>query len=133
MVAAVVACLGVVLSWYLGTTVLGWSDVSVFLGIVASNFAGMVALLSTLNLEKTRWIRTHVLRGSLQTWGLFLTLYFGLLLGLTPGLREMHPFLVEIFPLIMTTGFTILIFGPIQDRLVAADQRRQRLRMGTSR
>ena len=115
MVAPVVACLGVVLSWYLGTTLLGWTDVSVFLGILASNFAGMVALLSTLNLEKTKWIRARILRGSLQTWALFLTLYFGLLVGLTPGLRVLHDFGVLVFPLIMTTGFTIILFGPLQD------------------
>lgn len=133
MVAGCVAFLGVILSWYLGTTQLGLSTFTILLGILVSNGAGMTALLSTLKLERTAWVRTNILRGPIQTWTYFLTVYFGLLIGLFPPLQESQGFALLVLPLIFTTGFTILAFGPLQDGIIAREQRRFRLRVGITR
>lgn len=133
MAALIIGCLGVVASWIVGTRFAGIDTMTVFWGVGASNIAGMTALLTTLKLERTHWIRTRVLRGSIPTWIVFLSLYFGILVGFCPILRNWDSFILMIVPLIMTTGFTILAFGPIQDRRVARDQRRQRLHVGTTR
>jgi hypothetical protein len=117
--------LGAASAWLVGTRVLGLEDVEALRCVGASNAAGMAALLVTMQAERTVWVRRRLLTRGLYTWVLFLSTYFGMLLALAPALRSGRTFLILIFPVILSTGFTILAFGPIQDRIVARQQRRR--------
>ena len=118
--------LGVALTSYVGTQVLGLHWEAPLRCILATNIAGLAALLITLRAEKTPWMRSRVIYRPLWTWVLFLSVYFGTLLGFAPEMRVGRQFAWLILPVILSTGFAILVFGPIQDRLVARAQRRAR-------
>ena len=108
---------GSISAWWLGTQVLALTDWNSLLCVLASNGAGMAALLLTLQSERRPWIRRHVLTRSWRTWTFFLSIYFGGMLLIAPPLREPRILAWLAIPLMASTGFTILIFGPIQDRL----------------
>jgi hypothetical protein len=128
-VAAVNGVLGVVLAFIVGRAVLELEYLSIVQAILASCLAGMAALLVTLRAERTPWIRRHALNRQSRTWAVFLLIYFGGMVGVAPHLNPLHSprvFLWMVLPLILCTGFTIIAFGPLQDRIVARIQRRAR-------
>ena len=94
--------------------------------VLVSTLAGLVALTTTLQAEKNVWLKKFLLNRSLKTWALLLLIYFGSLLIFCPQLREGQTFLLMAIPLVLTTGFSILLFGPIQDRIVSRSQRNSR-------
>ncbi len=94
--------------------------------VLVSTLAGLVALTTTLQAEKNAWLKKFLLNRSLKTWALLLVLYFGSLLTFCPLLREGRTFLLMAIPLVLTTGFSILLFGPIQDGIVSRSQRNSR-------
>jgi hypothetical protein len=94
--------------------------------IFVSNLAALVSLLTTLQAERTQWLRKFVLNRSLKTWSVLLFVYFGILFFFCPMLRDGKTFLLMIVPLVLATGFSILVFGPIQDRIVRRNQRNSR-------
>ena len=99
------------------------------LSLFASNFAGLVALVLTLRIER-RLERFKIwLNRSFVTWSVLITLYFSILLACAPVLREGKVLLSLLLPLILSTGFSLIVFGPIQDFLVRREQRNQ---LGTS-
>ncbi len=118
---------GVLITWYISTRILGFHTAEALRAILSSVIAGWVALYSILRLEHIVVIRKRVFRGSIGTWVVFSSTYFGVLLALIPQIRDLDHFLILVMPLIMTTGITIVSFGPIQDRWVAKRQRRARL------
>ncbi|MDR3608913.1 MAG: hypothetical protein P4M08_16230 [Oligoflexia bacterium] len=122
------ALFGTVLAWGVGTRFLDLSLEDVGLCILAAQIAGLLALLFTLRAEKNPLIRRYLMNRSLKTWGVFLTLYFGTILWIAPVMRNLHNWLWLTAPLMLTDGFCILIFGPIQDRWVRHDQRRAAIR-----
>lgn len=124
MAAWINGIVGVLASFGIGIAVLGLEGLEVFRCIGASLVAGMLALVLTLKAERIPWIRAHVLNRSLKTWVVFLGLYFGGMLALAPALRDARVLGWLLLPLILCTGFTILAFGPMQDRWVARNQRR---------
>lgn len=93
--------------------------------VLVSNGAALVALLVTLKAEKYPWFKKKFNR-TLKTWGFLASLYYGMLLLLCPVLRDMQILLKMAFPLLISTGFCILVFGPIQDYFVRQAQRRAR-------
>ena len=113
--------LTLVLSHYLG-----WSVLEGLRACVVSIAAGLVAVLVVLKGERIPKVKRTLLRGGLRTWVVFLSLYLAPQFILLPQLRSWDTWKVLAFPLVMATGFTILIFGPIQDRIVARSQRRQK-------
>ncbi len=117
--------LGIVLVYGIGSLRLGLTEFDAALCVVASNVSGLVSLLLYSAGGRRPWIRKHILGGPFRTWTLFLAAYFGMMLLMAPTLRDSEHFKWLIIPVIMTTGFTILVFGPIQDRLVARSQRSQ--------
>jgi hypothetical protein len=117
--------IGLFVSLGLGTQILGFSVGDCLRLIVGSNFAGFTALLLILIGEGFPGIKRTLLRHGGWTWFFFASLYLGLLLGPAPELRSWRPFWILIVPLILSTGFIILLFGPIQDWRVRRIQRRQ--------
>lgn len=117
--------LGTLSAFLIGHFWAGLTPAEVALCLVASNIAGMTALLSTLKAEQTPWIRKIVLTRSIKTWLFFLSLYFGILLAIGHPLRELRVFAWMFVPVVLSTGFTILAFGPFQDWRIARAQRRR--------
>ena len=97
-----------------------------------SNAAGLFALLVTLKGERTSWARRVFFGKSRKTWPVFLCLYLAPMLALIPVLRTGMGFLWLFVPLVLSTGYCIIVFGPIQDYLVARAQRRERTRLSSS-
>jgi hypothetical protein len=118
--------LGMSLSFALGMGWLGLSAFEVGNCILASEVAGVIALLGTLQAERRPWIKKHVLNRSMKTWALFLTLYFGPMLWIAPPLRDLKILLILWLPLALGNGLAIEVFGPIQDALVRREQMKAR-------
>ena len=111
-------CIGIALH------ILDWDLRAAVLAVLLSNIAAFVSLSTTLKVEKTQWLRAKWLSSTLRTWIVLLGLYIGLLTLFFPPLRTLKSFLWLIFPLILSTGFAIIVFGPIQDYWVKKAQRK---------
>ena len=117
---------GLLATLWVGTQYVGLSWQDSLLCVVSANVAGMIAVLTILKGERTPWLKRHVLTRSRRTWPLFATLYAGLLVLGAPPLRDLRNFAWLALPTLISTGFTIVAFGPIQDRIVAKIQRQAR-------
>jgi hypothetical protein len=126
MTAWINGFLGLFSSLLIGTQVLGLTPLEVMGSFVASVAAGWVAVFFTLKGERTPWLRKYVMSNSKRTWVVFLSLYFCSVVLLAPPIRDLRVFSWMIIPLILCTGFTIVTFGPLQDRWVARAQRKSR-------
>ena len=124
MAAWINGIIGILTSFWVGNRILSLDTSEILRCIGASLIAGMLALVVTLKAEHVSWVRRVLLNRSLKTWVLFLSIYFGGLLILAPALRDPRVMGWMIAPLVLSTGFTILGFGPLQDRWVAQAQRR---------
>lgn len=125
MIAALVnglVGLGICLGIGLNLLHMGIGDI--FISVLASNLASLLSLLVTLHAERIPWIKENILNRSLKTWGLLSCSYLGLLICLAPPLRQSPHFFYLLAPLVLSTGFAILLFGPIQDFLVRRQQRK---------
>ncbi len=117
------AFLGISLTLVLSTMKLGLSFTDGVVCIVGSIVAGLLALLLYTAAGRNPWTRRHIVGGALRTWIFFLAAYFGLMLAFAAPLRETVNFEWLIIPVILATGLTIMIFGPIQDWLVSKPRR----------
>jgi hypothetical protein len=114
---------GVAAAW-LGSHELGLSTGQIVQCLFATNLAGLLALVvTTLQGARLGRIRSKVMSGALRTWTVFLIVYFGTLVGVGTPLRDGRTFGWLVLPLILHAGFSILLFGPIQDRAMARQQR----------
>ena len=95
--------------------------------ISISNLAGLVALVSTLQIERSLESLKGWLNRSFVTWTLLVVFYFTILLSLAPLLRNPVILISLLFPLVLSTGFAMILFGPIQDYLVRRQQIRKSL------
>lgn len=126
MIAALAnGMIGLALALVIGTR-LGFDVSDSLFCIFVSNVAALVSLLTTLQAERTQWLRKHFLNRSLKTWSILLLVYFGIIFYFCPMLRDGRTFLLMAIPLILATGFSILVFGPIQDRIVRRNQKKAR-------
>ena len=127
MIAAFMSgILGLSLSLGLGMGRLALTGPEVIGALLVSNLAGLLSLILTLQAEQVPWIQKYFLNRTLKTWTLLATIYFGILLGALPYLRSIHVLVILAFPLILSTGFCLFFFGPIQDALVSQKQRKIR-------
>jgi hypothetical protein len=60
-----------------------------------------------------------VLKGILRTWIFVVCFYLLLILNLAPDLRDPRVFFTLFIPLQISQGFAFLVFGPLQDWMVA--------------
>ena len=120
--------IGLALMTMLGTEVLGWTLSEVARGALGSCFAGTVSLFGVLKAERIPWIRRIFLGRPLKVWFFFVTSFFGQVFVYVPRVRpweDFRAFLVQMVPLMIINGFTIVAFGPIQDRIVWRRQRQE--------
>lgn len=112
--------LGLFLTLAIGTLRLGFEPLDAFWCAAASNISGFLALMAYSKANRVAWTKRHVVFNPFSTWLFFLTTYFGLELLLAPQLRVAQNFMWLAFPTMMVTGFAILAYGPIQDRIVSS-------------
>jgi hypothetical protein len=127
MIAVFNGTIGVIATLVLGTTVLHLSWMDLIRALLISQVAGVIGLIVTLQAESVPWIRRYILRRSIMTWSFFLLIYFGILLGGNPVLRDVKTLAWLVVPIILNQGWCILIFGPIQDQIVRRKQRLAKL------
>ena len=113
---------GLIASFLIGTFYLRIGPWQSLRCVVASNLGGLAALWIAVVWGNKPWIRKHIMPNPFRTWAIFLLVYFGILAGLSSPLWSAHEFLWMAVPLILSTGFTILAFGPLQDARIARAQ-----------
>jgi hypothetical protein len=117
--------IGVLLTFWVGFHFFQLATEDILRGLIWANLAALISLLLTLKMEKIAWVRSHLLNRSLKTWLLLSSTYCGILLWGCSFLRSGIIFVTLFLPLLLSTGFAILIFGPIQDFLVRRQQMRK--------
>ncbi len=110
--------LGTALSFITGYRLVQLDGQTILLGIVLSNFGALFALISTLQVEKMHFFKKLPLPGPLKTWSLLTLFYLGSLAPFLIRLKEWNDFFILVLPLIWSSGFSLILFGPIQDWLV---------------
>jgi hypothetical protein len=121
--------MGATLLAAIGKGVLGWSTAEVLHALLGSCLGGTISLFGVLKAERVPWVRQRLLGRPLKVWFFFVSSFFGQVLAYVPHLRFWdHPraFLLQLIPIMLCNGFTIVLFGPIQDRIVWRRQRRER-------
>ncbi len=113
---------------YVGTHWAGLTLGESALAILAANISGFVCLIVTLQLERVRWIKKHILVNGLVTWGWHTTIWISGIALLSPPLRASRPMVTMLLPMILSCGLCIIPFGPTQDFLVGLAQRREKRR-----
>ena len=93
-----------------------WQRALELVGI--SNFAGFTALMMTVQLEVVPVVKKRLLNSTLRTWILMSAIYFSILLGFSPELRSLYHLTIFFLPLLLSTGFMMMVFGPLQDQIV---------------
>ncbi len=121
-IAIVNGILGTTLCFILGLGFYDLSPSAIILAIFASNLAGFLSLMITLRAERIRWLRRYVLRQPSFTWFLLVFAYLAILLSVSPEMREPKTLAIFVGPLVLSTGFFIVIFGPIRDALMVRKQ-----------
>jgi hypothetical protein len=119
--------IGILVTYWLGTSYLGLTREQLTKSIAVSLVSGFVTLMTTLKFEKIPWVRQNIINRPIKTWVLFVGFYLILIWSADPVVRVPVNFAVLIAPLILSTGITIALFGPIQDHLVAKSQKRRHL------
>jgi len=128
LVALLNGFIGLVSGLLIGTLLLGLEPIDILICLLVSDLAALVALLSTLCAERSVILKKFWFRRSYQTWSILLILYFGILLAACPVLRNWKNFFGMLAPMIFATGFSIIVFGPIQDRIVGRIQKKAEAR-----
>ncbi len=123
IISLVSGFLGLFLSLMIGNFLLDINMIDLLSCVGISNLAAFVALLTTLRIERTLlFLKYTARRRAIKTWIFLAILYFGLLIVFVPMLRNPSTLLIFSIPLVLSTGFSILVFGPIQDRLIWRQQ-----------
>lgn len=113
--AIISGTIGWVLSWYIGTAFVGLTTPEALWTAAAANVAAPIALLMTLWAERRPGAKKGWLRGALRTWALITVLYLSMMVTIAPPLRSVEALAWLFLPNLWSTGFGILVFGPMQD------------------
>ncbi len=116
--------LGSFLSTAAGLRILNLSWDEVLFCIFSSNVAALIGLTLTLQIEKTSWFKKPKIPSALKTWSLLVAFYLGISVILATPLQSVDGFFILVLPLILSTGFSLVLFGPIQDYLIRRQQRK---------
>jgi hypothetical protein len=120
--------IGLALCLVLGIEFFEFSPGDALLCVLVSNIAAFISILLTLKAEKITWLAKRFLNHTLKTWALLVLCYLAILLGAVPLLRDIRTLTYLFIPLVLSTGFAIIVFGPIQDQLVSRSQRKNKTR-----
>ena len=118
--------LGVFLTYFLCVAHLGLSWKTALLAVLASEVGGFVTLMVVLNLQNIKVIKKWIIPTVSRTWIVFTSIYILVTYAFLPAEIGFRSFLPLIMPLIFSTGFVVILFGPIQDAIVRRGQRKMR-------
>lgn len=125
--ALTLGTLGVLLLFGFGMGLLHWSAEECGRALGITLISGLISPLIILQGERFRILRRSIFRNGYITWVVFVILFFGLIWVFGPeALRSLNAMLWMALPLSLSTGFSIIVFGPVQDSLVRTRQKRQR-------
>src|SRR4051812_1208679 len=122
-VAFVAGMVGSLISLVLGTQFLHLDVIDLVLSIFSSNLAALIALMITVQTPRFPSPLKEWTAGTFRAWILAVSVYLSILEVLSPLLRDWRSIFYLCFPLILSTGFGILVFGFIRDRMVRNQQR----------
>ncbi len=122
--SAITGVIGLLLSLTLGRFYLNFSPFDIFFFVLSANIACFVSLLGVLQIDQLSFSIKKWLSGTFKAWSILIALYLGILLGLCPALRDTQALAYLILPLIFSSGFSLLAFGPIRDRIVWGRQKK---------
>jgi hypothetical protein len=117
MASCLFTLVGCALSFWIGVGHLGHPVGDVIWALLASQLAAAIGLPATLYIQRNPRLR-FLVRGPLRSWLMLSFLYLGVMLGVCPWLREPVAFAWMFFPLLWSIGVTLLIYGPIHDRVL---------------
>ncbi|MFZ9594639.1 MAG: hypothetical protein ACO3A2_01020 [Bdellovibrionia bacterium] len=124
--AFITGLLATVVCLWIGLQNLGLSASTLLQAILVSNGVGLISIFFTLRvIRKLPPLKSGNL-GLIRAWMILVSVYLTLFKAFCPSLGSLESFFSLIFPLILTNGFSILIFGPIQDYLVRLEQKKRR-------
>jgi hypothetical protein len=119
MIAAwITGVTGALLTLWLGTSYLGLTVSEALMTSLFSEIAAFVAAMITVRATQDQWFGANHFKGGVRTWALVSSIYFLILLGLDPPMRNLTRMAVLFFPLQIGHGFMAMVYGPIQDRIV---------------
>lgn len=115
-----IGIVGTFLAFWIGHIYLNCTVSRIIYALLDSNIAALISLLLVLYLERNKKLFNAfftVVDPVAKTWGALVFFYFSILFLICPFLRCLRFFCFLSFPLILSVGFSILFFGPIQDWL----------------
>ena len=120
--------LGSALTLFLGESYLGIHWIDLVPTLILANGVGLISLILTLQIQRTRLYSQIPIPGFLKSWALIISLFLMLLVPISKPLQSIHHLSVLLFPLSMSLGFCMIIFGPIQDFIVRYRYQQEKLR-----
>lgn len=121
--AWILGSIGVILIYALGLLHLGLDWLDATRCFVGSEAGALAALFVYSKSMRHPWLRKNVMFNTLSTYVVFVSIYLGTELLLAPAMRDPQVFGWLVLPTILVTCFAILIYGPIQDSIVAREQK----------
>jgi magnesium-transporting ATPase (P-type) len=113
---------------WIATQKLGLTTEDALQMLAAASVAGFTAVVTLTNIQWIPWVKRIFLTNISKTWVVFLSLFSAITYGLSPRGLSWQAYGWMAFPLVLSTGFIIILFGPIQDRIVRHRQRKERQR-----
>lgn len=120
--------LGSALTFFLGESYLNIPWIDLVPTLFLANVMGLISLILTLQIQRTRLYSQIPVPGFLKSWALIVGLFLMLLVPISKPLQNVSSLLILLFPLGMSLGFCILVFGPIQDFIVRYRYQQEKLR-----
>lgn len=94
--------------------------------LLAASVAGFASVVTITNIQWVPFIKRVFLTNISKTWVVFVLLFATVTVLLSPSGLGWRDYAWMTIPLIFSTGYVIILFGPIQDRIVRRRQRKER-------
>lgn len=127
-VALITGMIGSAVTFIVGVYCFHLSVFDISLSLISSNVAAILSLFITLRSDCFPPPFKGWVTGTPKAWALLISLYFTLLLGMSPPLRDLETILYLSFPLVLSAGFAIIAFGPIRDKMIRNQQKKSLIR-----
>ena len=102
--------LGSALTLFIGQNYFGLSTQELLAILGMANLSGLIALLVTLQIQRTRFYTQLSGPGFIKGWSILMSLFLILLVPFFDSLQNPRTLAALIFPLGMSLGFSIIVF-----------------------
>ena len=107
----------------LSFTDLSWQQI--LFTILTANLVNFISLFVGLKVERIPVVK-RIFSNTPKMWVLFWILFHAQIWLICPWMRDVKTTLILWLPLFFSGAYAALLFGPIQDRIVLARQKRER-------